>query len=85
MLRKSVDAGLEYYGHLVNKQNLGIVLVYVWELENNMFSYSASHHVVYRVLELPSSMQSLVYDFGQLDHDTEKDYAKKIVEKYVRL
>ena len=38
---------------------------------------------MYRVLELPSSMQSLVYDFGQLSHDTEKDYATKIVEKYV--
>ena len=28
-------------------------------------------------------MQSLVYDFGQLDYKTEKDYAVKIVEKYV--
>ena len=40
-------------------------------------------YLVYRVLELPSSMQSLVYDFGQLDYKTEKDYAEKIVEKYV--
>lgn len=40
-------------------------------------------NLVYRVLELPSSMQSLVYDFGQLSSDTEKDYAVKIVEKYV--
>lgn len=51
-----------------------------------LFSYSGNiplRHLVYRVLELPSSMQSLVYDFGQLDYDTEKDYAKKIVERYV--
>lgn len=38
---------------------------------------------MYRVLELPSSMHSLVYDFGQLDYDTEKDYARGIVVKYV--
>ena len=52
------------------------------------FSYSGNiplRHLVYRVLELPSSMQSLVYDFGQLDFDVEKDYAKKIVGKYVCL
>ena len=51
-----------------------------------MFSYPGNiplRHLVYRVLELPSSMQSLVYDFGQLDFDTEKDYAVKIVGKYV--
>ena len=55
-------------------------------IEKYMFSYSGNtplRHLVYRVLELPSSMQSLVYDFGQLDYMTEKDYAKKIVEKYV--
>ena len=40
-------------------------------------------NLVYRVLELPSSMQSLVYDFGQLSYDTEKDYATKIVGRYV--
>ena len=28
-------------------------------------------------------MQSLVYDFGQLSSDTEKDYAVKIVENFV--
>ena len=52
-----------------------------------MFWYSGNiplRHLVYRVLELPSSMQSLVYDFGQLQFDTEKDYAYKIVKKYVK-
>ena len=52
------------------------------------FSCSGSiplRQLVYRVLELPSSMQSLVYDFGQLDFDVEKDYAKNIVGKYVCL
>ena len=42
-------------------------------------------HLVYRVLDLPPSMQSLVYDFGQLDSDTERSYATKIVENYVRM
>ena len=28
-------------------------------------------------------MQSLVYDFGQLNSDTERSYAKKIIENYV--
>ena len=40
-------------------------------------------HLVYRVLDLPSSMQSLVYDFGQLSSETEQQYTKKIVERYV--
>ena len=30
-------------------------------------------------------MQSLVYDFGQLDSDTERNYARKIIENYVRI
>ena len=35
--------------------------------------------LVYRVLELPPSMRPLVYDFGQLNVDTEKEYTKQIV------
>ena len=35
--------------------------------------------LVYRVLDLPPSMRPLVYDFGQLNVDTEKDYTKQIV------
>ena len=36
-------------------------------------------HLVYRVLDLPPSMRPLVYDFGQLNLDTEKDYIRQIV------
>ena len=36
--------------------------------------------LVYRVLELPPSMRPLVYDFGQLNNATEKDYTKHIVK-----
>ena len=35
--------------------------------------------LVYRVLALPPSMQPLVYDFGQLTNNTEKDYTTQIV------
>ena len=35
--------------------------------------------LVYRVLDLPPSMRPLVYDFGQLNVDTEKDYTRQIV------
>ena len=35
--------------------------------------------LVYRVLALPPSMQPLVYDFGQLTDNTEKDYTTQIV------
>ena len=41
--------------------------------------------LVYRVLDLPPSMQPLVYDFGQLNTDTEKDYTHQIVSDHVRL
>ena len=36
--------------------------------------------LVYRVLDLPPSMRSLVYDFGQLNFNTEKDYILQIVK-----
>ena len=36
--------------------------------------------LVYRVLDLPPSMRPLVYDFGQLNNATEKDYTRQIVK-----
>ena len=39
--------------------------------------------LVYRVLDLPQSMRPLVYDFGQLNPETEKDYTKQIVFDHV--
>ena len=39
--------------------------------------------LVYRVLDLPPSMRPLVYDFGQLNQDTEKDYITQIVKDHV--
>ena len=41
-------------------------------------------HLVYRVHDLPPSMRSLVYDFGQLSTVTEEDYTRQIVKNQVR-
>lgn len=35
---------------------------------------------MYRVLDLPPSMRPLVYDFGQLNNNTEEDYIAQIVK-----
>lgn len=35
---------------------------------------------MYRVLDLPPSMRPLVYDFGQLSDNTEKEYTAQIVK-----
>ena len=40
--------------------------------------------LVYRVLDLPPSMRPLVYDFGQLSDQTEKEYTLQIVKNHVR-
>ena len=40
--------------------------------------------LVYRVLDLPPSMRPLVYDFGQLNLETEKDYTRQIVSDRCR-
>ena len=40
-------------------------------------------HLVYRVLDLPLSMQPLLYDFGQVTGKPEKDYITQIVTNHV--
>ena len=39
--------------------------------------------LVYRVKRLPMSLLPLVWDFGQLDAQTEKLYIKQLVRQYV--
>ena len=39
--------------------------------------------LVYRVQPLPQSMLPLVWDFGQLDTDTERMYIRQMVLRYV--
>ena len=40
---------------------------------------------MYRVLDLPLSMQPLLYDFGQVTGTTEKEYIRQIVANHVRM
>ena len=40
-------------------------------------------HLVYRVLDLPPSMDPLLYDFGQVTGKPEKDYITQIVTNHV--
>ena len=39
--------------------------------------------LVYRVQALPKSMIPLVWDFGQLDTQTEQSYIQQMVHKFV--
>ena len=60
---------MHYYQHVVNIT-----------LKLNFTAGSVPlRQLVYRVLALPPSMQPLVYDFGQLTDNTEKDYTTQIV------
>ncbi|XP_065674932.1 E3 ubiquitin-protein ligase rnf213-alpha-like isoform X2 [Hydra vulgaris] len=40
--------------------------------------------LVYRVHPLPKSMVPLIWDFGQLNPETEKTYAKQIIKRYIK-
>ncbi|XP_019857803.1 PREDICTED: E3 ubiquitin-protein ligase rnf213-beta-like [Amphimedon queenslandica] len=40
--------------------------------------------LVYRVLQIPDSLKALVYDFGKLDSNTERDYIYQIVYSRLR-
>ena len=52
-------------------------------------SFSTGHiplrHLVYRVHALPGSMRPLIWDFGQLNHETEGLYTNQIVSRYVSI
>ena len=41
--------------------------------------------LVYRVHPLPESMKPLIWDFGQLNSETEELYARQIVNRYVSI
>uniref|UniRef100_A0A1X7TWB5 RZ-type domain-containing protein n=1 Tax=Amphimedon queenslandica TaxID=400682 RepID=A0A1X7TWB5_AMPQE len=64
MINKLKSAGLGFFVE-VTQQKLGKIPL---------------RELVYRVLDLPPSMRPLVYDFGQLSNDTEKEYTAQIVK-----
>ena len=93
MIDKLESAGLGFYVKATEtQQKLGR-----WSLHYLYITlYTKLHHyiihlsgkiplrqLVYRVLDLPPSMRPLVYDFGRLSVDTEKDYTKQIVTDHV--
>ena len=88
MIKKLESAGLGFHVRATEtKEILGSILAYMVHTYYNCCIIGSGHiplrHLVYRVHDLPLSMKSLVYDFGQLDSATEQKYTIKIVEKHV--
>ncbi|CAI8017205.1 E3 ubiquitin-protein ligase rnf213-alpha [Geodia barretti] len=69
MIKKLCSAGLGFYvRETETQQKLGKIPL---------------RELVYRVIDLPPSIRPLVYDFGQLNTDTERDYTTQIVHDHV--
>ena len=88
MIEKLESAGLGFFiKGKETKQKLGKLLkVAMRTHELIIFSIAGStplRHLVYRVLDLPSSMKPLVYDYGSLSTATEQAYIRRIVENHV--
>ena len=62
--------------------NISIIIILIL---NNIKGKIPLRELVYRVLDLPSSMRPLVYDFGQLQKKTEDSYIDRIVSDHVRV
>ena len=87
MIEKLESAGLGFC--MKPKEMLGIkviiiiiFLLYFWVIVTAS-SGIPLRHLVYRVHDLPPSMKSLVYDFGELNDDAEGEYISEIVNKHV--
>ena len=99
MIERLESAGLGFFIHVKEtKQKLGVYSHShnVYDLapsEHMTTSHCWSHplgdtplrHLVYRVLDLPSSMRTLVYDYGSLHTGAESVYIKRIVENHVNV
>ena len=87
MIKKLESAGLGFYTKSAQtKQRLGMNSIFGNHQVSLIFYCSGSiplRHLVYRVHDLPSSMASLIFDFGRLDSNTEKRYIEKMVENKV--
>ncbi|XP_065678763.1 E3 ubiquitin-protein ligase rnf213-alpha isoform X3 [Hydra vulgaris] len=69
MIKKLESAGLGYHVNLKSTyERIGDIPL---------------RQLVYRVHPLPNSMIPLVWDFGQLDSETEEAYARQIILRYV--
>ena len=89
MIEKLRSAGLGFYVRESDtRQKLGKSLIcqlYIMVYTPNSLSIGKVplRELVYRVIDLPPSMRPLVYDFGQLNTDTEGDYTRQIVHDHV--
>ncbi len=89
MIRKLKNAGLGFFvRESETQQKLGQhIIIVLGIVEHWLYMiYTGKiplRHLVYRVLDLPPSMRPLVYDFGQLNMQTESDYIRQIVFDHV--
>lgn len=93
MIKKLETAGLGFSVKETEKlQKLGECVLYfkypTWLLRMPLCLHLGKiplRQLVYRVLDIPPSMRSLVYHFGQLDSETEHQYIQNIVNYHVSL
>ena len=89
MITKLRSAGLGFYvRETETQQKLGVLHTHI--ISGTTTAYWAIitgriplRELVYRVIDIPPSMRPLVYDFGQLNTDTERDYTYQIVHDHV--
>lgn len=81
MISKLESAGLGFFVKAnETQQKLGIAIQCKAIYVHISLGKIPLRQLVYRVLDLPPSMRPLVYDFGQLNNATEKDYITQIVK-----
>lgn len=88
MIKRLESAGLGFFVHATEtQQKLGsvcLIVLHCWVIVQIISPGKIPlRQLVYRVLDLPPSMRPLVYDFGQLNTDTESDYIRQIVSDHV--
>ena len=81
MIERLESAGLGFYVKATEtQQKLGWESVLYLSLFN-IVGKIPLRQLVYRVLDLPPSMRPLVYDFGQLSAEIEREYITQIVDE----
>jgi hypothetical protein len=89
MIERLENAGLGFFVKPTEtQQKLGKVLVHHFICDEYLLHCLGEiplRQLVYRVLDLPPSLRPMVYDFGQLNTNTESDYIRQIVQDYVSL
>ena len=80
-----MQALVSLFKQLKHSTNLVYLVIIIIRIKLSFFPGKLPlHQLVYRVLDLPPSMRPLVFDFGQLNLETESDYIRQIVHDHVR-